>query len=81
MTDDEMRQAAAAMSDPNTAGLFFAMLAILSGLFNQKVFNREQMIDFLLEIRADQTPEERLAPSSQFLMLTIRYFERSQFPE
>ncbi|WP_422373298.1 hypothetical protein [Hoeflea sp.] len=61
-------------------GLLFANMAVIAALIDQGVINREKLIDYLLDVAADLSDEERQGDYGQSLEAMIRLLEKSQFP-
>lgn len=78
MTEDEI--AFLSRTDPAVVGLFFTMATVLGALHRQGAFDREKLIDFLLEGLAGLPPAERKEPAGMFRSVLIEFLEKTQFP-
>jgi hypothetical protein len=60
---------------PSTRGLYWAGISVICGFVAQEVLSREQLIDYLLLLRAELSPEQRDEPYGLWLQLIVDHLE------
>jgi hypothetical protein len=65
----------------NELGILLAACAVIGGMIHQKAVNREKLIDYLLEVGADLSPDERQSPYAHTVSAIVQILEHTQFPD
>ena len=62
----------------DTQQMFELMLVVISAAIDQKALSREQLIDYLLQVLAGKSEDERAEPEAMWVQLLLDRLEQLQ---